>query len=102
MNTQPPRMFGNILPQDTPDCSLVEREPEEKYLPRTPNIHALLRILVTGLGLAWRMKSLSLTYSRRHPSPLDKLAGARRRHCVYMLHTVGFGNISQQDTPRRS
>jgi hypothetical protein len=32
-NTQPPRMFGNISPQDTPDYSHVEREPEEKYLP---------------------------------------------------------------------
>jgi hypothetical protein len=47
-NTQTLRMFGNISPQDTPDCSLVEREPEEKYLPRTPNIHALLQISVTG------------------------------------------------------
>ncbi len=47
-NTQPPRTFGNILPQDTPDCSLVEREPEEKYLPRTPYVHALLRVPVTG------------------------------------------------------
>ena len=41
-------MFGNISPQDTPDCSLVEREPEEKYLPRTPYAHTLLRVPVTG------------------------------------------------------
>ncbi len=64
MNTQMPRMFGNISPQDTPDCSLVEREPEEKYLPRTPNIHALLRISVTGrhpvvAQLAWGISGRS-------------------------------------------
>ncbi len=63
-NTQTPRMFGNISPQDTPDCSLIEREPEEKYLPRTPNIHALLRISVTGrhhvvAQLAWGISGRS-------------------------------------------